>query len=132
MPCLDNAARHDPQLQRILNSALWKRVREMAALRAGYRCEECHAFLGMNGEGHHVIPRRDCEAAGISVFDPANVEWLCDRCHSKKTAQETHRPGTMPKGWRHARTKVRGRQDYLGAVGLGSPSPEAGGGPVPP
>lgn len=131
MPRIEGAARRDPALTKIVTCSDWQTVREFVAFRAGFRCQHCHAFVGMHGEADHVIPRRDCAAHGISPFDHRNVQWLCTSCHARKTAREAaqtlnslKRQG-FAKPFRHRRSKTPGRASYLRAAGLmeGPPVP---------
>lgn len=112
-------ARFDP---RPLKTDRWQATRAFMAHRASFRCEHCHTFTGMSGEADHVIPRRDCDLIGVGVFDPSNLQWLCQPCHAAKSARERwagheKKPKKPP-----ARTRVTGRDQFLDAAGI--PQPE--------
>lgn len=63
------------------SSAAWRRAREAALQRDGYRCVQCgHAAE----EVDHIVPR----AMGGSVYDLNNLQSMCKPCHKRKTAQQ--------------------------------------------
>lgn len=105
----------------ILGSANWmKGTRPSVAHRAKTRCEHCNLFLGMDGECDHIIPRRDCEAHGLSEWDTGNLQYLCHSCHSRKTNAERWAGHTKrdPKAKFKRRTKVPGRKLMLAMAGV--------------
>jgi len=107
---------------RLLGLAVWKRsIRPFVAERANFRCETCGVYLGRFGEADHRIPRKDCEAHGISVTDPDNLQYLCPSCHAKKTNAERwagHEKKPPRRGPSGRRAQVLGRNRFLAAAGI--------------
>lgn len=110
-----------PESQRILHLRDWvKTAREHAAHRAGYRCQICHGYTGMNGQADHIIPRRKLAELGRSPWDLSNVQWLCRHCHAVKTNAERwegHTPLTQKERMAR-RTKVPGRRLFQVMAGI--------------
>ena len=99
-----------------LGTSKWRAIRIAAAERANFRCEHCQKFLGMSGQGDHIVPRSVCETLGISVFDLSNIQYLCGPCHSKKTNSERW-AGHQRKDRSAVRRKsVRGREAFFDAL----------------
>ena len=99
-----------------LGTSKWRAIRIAVAERAHFRCEHCEKFLGMSGQGDHIVPRSVCERLGISVFDDSNVQYLCGPCHSKKTNSERW-AGHQCKDRNAVRRKsVRGREAFFNAL----------------
>ncbi len=104
----------------ILGHYDWRHtLRKHVAHRASFRCEHCHAFLGLHGDVDHIIARRDCDAHGVSPWDVTNLQYLCAPCHSVKTNRERwdwagRRKGEKP--W--TRSKVPGRNLLLAMAGV--------------
>lgn len=100
-----------------IDTGVWRNgLRQFVAKRAGYRCQHCGVFTGMHGQADHVIPRADCAATGISPTDPANLQWLCAPCHSRKTNSERWRGHVKVDRSKPRRAKVRGRDAYFSAI----------------
>ena len=108
-----------PRDQQILHLRSWRQdVREHVALRAGFRCECCHAFTGMRGEADHIVARRDLAKTGGNPFDVSNVQWLCASCHSIKTNGERWAGHVRKPRPRFSRAKLPGRARFLAAAGI--------------
>ena len=105
-----------------LKTGRWRATRAFIAHRASLRCEHCHAFLGLCGQVDHIVPRSEINMLGIGVFDPTNLQYLCQSCHSEKSNRERWHGHTKRPPKSHTRTKVAGRDDFLNAVGI--PQPE--------
>ncbi len=63
------------------NSTAWKRIRDVAKRRDGYRCTVC-GRTGVRLDVDHIEPwtRRPDLA-----LDLANLATICRRCHNRKT-----------------------------------------------
>lgn len=70
----------------IYNSRRWRGLRR-TVLRARPWCEatDCH---NLATDLDHIVPLRVILANGADPFDLANVQPLCKRHHSEKTARE--------------------------------------------
>lgn len=67
----------------------WRvRVRADIAHRAGYRCERCGTFCGMQGHVDHVISRAKGRKTGLSPWARDNLQYLCPPCHNAKSVAE--------------------------------------------
>ena len=104
---------------RPLKTSRWAALRLHVALRASFRCEHCHVFLGTSGQADHVVPRSHCENVGIGVFDPSNLQYLCSSCHSQKSNRERwaghEKRGPKKMG---TRSTVQGREAFQKAAGI--------------
>ena len=78
----------------------WERTRRLAFERDGWRCRRCGASGPL--ECHHVTSIAD----GGAVFDLANLETLCRRCHVG-LHRAPARPDRMPAGWRRLIDELR-------------------------
>lgn len=69
--------------KRVTNSRRWKSLRIEVLRRDGFRCVIC----GISGrlEVDHIKPVRDRPDLSFAL---SNLQALCRRCHSRKTAQE--------------------------------------------
>lgn len=117
-------ARRDPlpRDQRILHLRQWRQdVREHVALRAGFRCECCHVFTGMDGEADHIVSRRDLARVGGNPWDTLNLQWLCVSCHSRKTNAERWQGHERKSRPAFRRAKLPGRARFLAAAGIPDP-----------
>lgn len=108
-----------PRDQQILHLRQWRQdVREHVALRAGFRCQCCHAFTGMDGEGDHIVSRRDLARVGGNPWDTLNLQWLCASCHSRKTNAERWQGYERKPRPAFRRAKLPGRARFLQAAGI--------------
>lgn len=112
-----------PKDMQILHRIDWKRdIRSHVAHRAGYRCQHCHAFVGMNGQADHIVPRRELAEQGGNPWATDNLQWLCIGCHSQKTNKERWgRYERQPRPAVHRR-KIEGREAFLLAAGIPEPT----------
>ena len=101
-----------------LKTDRWRITRAFVAHRASLRCEHCYAFLGLTGEVDHVVPRSHCEDSGIGVFDPSNLQYLCQSCHSTKSNAERWRDHERLPPKRHVRSNIPGREAFMAATGI--------------
>ncbi|AVI30949.1 MULTISPECIES: HNH endonuclease [Bacillus subtilis group] len=71
------------ELDKIYNTARWKRVRKAVLNRDGYLCCECkRRGLITNGNTvHHIIALRDDPS---KAFEINNLETICLECHNKE------------------------------------------------
>lgn len=87
----------DRQADRTLptNSTAWRRLREEVLLRDLYTCQvaECGRVLGGKGEAH--VDHVDGDPSNNAM---ANLQTLCRRCHSEKTAREDGGFGNRSRG----------------------------------
>lgn len=65
------------------NSARWLALRREILIRDNYTCQCCGRVVGGKGEAH--VDHRD---GNNRNRDKANLQALCRRCHSSKTARE--------------------------------------------
>jgi 5-methylcytosine-specific restriction endonuclease McrA len=81
----------------VTRSARWKIVRLAAKRRDGFRCVKCGARGRL--EVDHIEPVRTHPELS---FDLTNLQTLCGRCHSRKTAIEVGMTPIDPKrqAWR--------------------------------
>lgn len=108
-----------PRDQRILHLRSWRQdVRDHVALRAGFRCQCCHAFTGMDGEADHIVSRRDLAKTGGNPWDTLNLQWLCASCHSQKTNSERWAGHVRKARKPFRRAKLPGRDRFLQAAGI--------------
>lgn len=71
-------------------TADWKARRLRIAIRDAYTCQECgRVAYGKHGHADHVVPLED--GGGDEDED---LQWLCDKCHGRKTREEQRRKGT--------------------------------------
>ncbi|WP_444959720.1 HNH endonuclease [Microbulbifer sp. VVAC002] len=73
------------QANRRYKSKEYLRNRELCKVQAKGLCESCTA-MGLITEGNccdHIIPKSQGGTDELS-----NLQWLCTRCHARKTAQE--------------------------------------------
>lgn len=75
------AIRREANDRRRPSSTAWRRARERALLRDGYRCVTCRRPAE---EVDHIIPR----AMGGDVYALGNLQSMCKQCHKRKTAQQ--------------------------------------------
>jgi 5-methylcytosine-specific restriction protein A len=68
-------------------TARWRALRWQILERDGFRCVQCQAVGRL--EVDHIEPVRD---APEKAFDPANLQTLCPRCHTRKTRIECGHP----------------------------------------
>lgn len=102
-----------------LKTSRWAALRAHVAHRASFRCQHCHVFLGMTGDVDHVVPRSACEDAGIGVFDPSNLQYLCQSCHSQKSNRERRAAARDQRGRSGPRrSSLPGRDCFLIAAGI--------------
>ena len=78
----------------VYRKAIWRQLRGVAMARDAYTCRICGAFHGLQID--HIIPVQE---APHRVYDLNNLQTLCIRCHSRKTARE----GGLRAPWRPAR-----------------------------
>lgn len=71
----------------IYNSRRWQVLRRDAIQREPYcqRIIEGRPCLAPTTDVDHIVPLE----GGGAPWDPANLEALCKRCHSRKTRSET-------------------------------------------
>lgn len=105
-----------------LKTERWQATRAFVAHRASFRCEHCFAYVGMHGEADHIVPRGTCELLGIGAFDPSNLQYLCNSCHSQKSNRERWHGHEKRPPKQHTRSTVPGREAFLAATGI--PQPE--------
>ncbi len=85
---LPEVSYHNPQAERLYNSAMWRRLRQ-AQLRQYPWCAEC---LRANiytpaTDVDHVTPHR----GDAMLFFTGKLQSLCHVCHSRKTAEEVNK-----------------------------------------
>lgn len=68
---------------RKLNRRVWHRVRLHVLNRDKWTCQSC-GKRGGRFHVDHIVPLKDRGAQ----YDPGNLQTLCRRCHSDKTATE--------------------------------------------
>lgn len=113
-----------PKPGQMLHLTRWQATRQAVALRANMRCECCETYAFLRGRGagqaDHIIPRRELAITGGNPFDMDNLQWLCGPCHSQKSARERwgDHKAAPPKNRLKARTKIKGRKQFLLAAGL--------------
>ena len=76
-----------PSITKLGYDSAWSRFRRWFAGQVPPVCVQCgHAGADGDGTMHldHITPL----ASGGQRLDPANVQWLCVGCHSRKTARE--------------------------------------------
>lgn len=68
--------------------ARWQKLREIVLSRDKYLCQECKKLgrLALASDVDHIIPK---SKGGIDEME--NLQSLCHRCHSSKTAREEGR-----------------------------------------
>ena len=106
------------ELKQIIAQPAWKRLRLLIARRENFRCKACGCFTGMHGQADHIVPRRDCEARGISPWDPENLQWLCRPCHSQKSNAERWAGHVSTRGERPRRRRNPDRAAFMRAAGI--------------
>src|SRR5690625_2203900 len=74
--------------RRVTATRRWQVLRMALLERDGWRCRACETRKGRL-EVDHIEPVR---LAPEKSFDPANLQTLCSRCHSKKTREEVGWP----------------------------------------
>ncbi|WP_420870774.1 HNH endonuclease [Leisingera aquaemixtae] len=80
----------------------------------------------MHGEVDHIQPRAQEDVHGLHVYDPSNLQYLCQSCHTTKTNGERRGKARGPgedTGRTLAarpprRTNVRGREQFIAAAGI--------------
>ena len=74
-----------------MNKRIWEIVRRRVLELDRYTCQSCYR---RGGRFHvdHIVPL----SKGGELYDPANLQTLCIRCHSEKTAKENAREATSP------------------------------------
>ena len=70
------------------STAAWKRIRQQAKRDLPYQCTQCGT--GEPLELDHIINHK---AGGTD--DLSNLQWLCNKHHKQKTAQESQRARGM-------------------------------------
>jgi 5-methylcytosine-specific restriction enzyme A len=80
-------------------SPQWRKFVVMLILKRGRRCEKCGAFRNDQGEpirllGDHIVELKD----GGTLLDERNIQILCSKCHSAKTAQARARRSRIQYG----------------------------------
>lgn len=91
--CLDHSAAADASDRRrdgkrFLDSAAWRRLRKVKLLRNA-ECELCQQVRAQPVPAvdvDHILPRHTHPHLALSID---NLQSLCKRCHSRKTAQES-------------------------------------------
>ena len=84
----------------VYNSEKWKSLRRRYAQVTGERCQACggpahlRSAGGARGDLDHIIDLAD----GGAPYDPANLQWICIRCHARKT---NPKHPAMPDDWRN-------------------------------
>lgn len=79
----------------VLTTPRWQALRHVILERDGWACRACGTRRGRL-EVDHIRSVR----TGGAPYDPANLQTLCSRCHTRKTAQEI--TGTTPSPARQA------------------------------
>ncbi|AZV88280.1 endonuclease [Bacillus amyloliquefaciens] len=76
-------ARQRNELDKIYNTARWKRVRKVVLIRDGYLCCECRrrGLITEANTVHHIIALRDDPSR---AFDLDNLETICLECHNRE------------------------------------------------
>lgn len=69
----------------LYSSRKWRRFRIRILRRDGWRCKWAEGCSAWANEVDHIVPLTDWNG---SPFDERNVQSLCKRHHSMKTAQE--------------------------------------------
>jgi 5-methylcytosine-specific restriction protein A len=66
-------------------SKAWRAIRRQVLVRDAWKCVSCGRVCGDRGEAHvdHVVPK---SAGGTDTLE--NLQTMCVRCHSAKTARE--------------------------------------------
>jgi 5-methylcytosine-specific restriction protein A len=83
------ARKHEPYTQRAKTTARgygwqWQRLRAAHAMNHPAICVDC-GHAGQSSEMH--LDHRTARSKG-GTDDTVNLQWLCVRCHSRKTAKE--------------------------------------------
>ena len=65
-------------------SAAWQKLRRQVIVRDGAVCQACGIICEAYAQVDHIVPK-----AQGGTDDLGNLQTLCRRCHSKKTAQES-------------------------------------------
>jgi 5-methylcytosine-specific restriction protein A len=75
--------RQRDELDKIYNTARWKKARKTVLIRDYYLCQECkrRGLIVQGNTVHHIVALRD----DISkAFELANLETICIACHNKE------------------------------------------------
>ena len=85
--------------RRVYASRRWKALRRRYAEATGEACERCGGYAPLRKDG---AARGDLDhitglADGGAAFDARNLQWLCIRCHAKKTNPCKY---PMPEDWK--------------------------------
>jgi len=80
----------DRARKRIYNSPRWRRLRSEIVQLRGIWCQ-AEGCPNLGTDLDHIRPLREILELGLDPFDPANVQLLCKRHHSEKTAAEVFR-----------------------------------------
>lgn len=77
--------------QRGYNSREWYALRKQVLLRDAYKCQTCGRICVNKREAQvdHITPKA---RGGLDELE--NLQTLCLRCHSRKTARENNRSST--------------------------------------
>lgn len=72
------------------SSPEWKRLREVALLRSGYRCALCSRSVAAKFAARvdHIRPVRECPARALDI---TNLQVLCTLCDAAKHADKGQR-----------------------------------------
>jgi 5-methylcytosine-specific restriction endonuclease McrA len=82
--------RHSALYERVMRSDRWKRIRELALIRANYRCQGCGVSnMTARLEGHHW---KGYGMLGREL--PGDIQILCQYCH-----QRAHGGRVMASRW---------------------------------
>ena len=90
--CPEHAGEYDrahrsADRRRVYSSRRWKGARR-AVLRANPWCQDDEC-TNLATDVNHIRPLADIMAEGGDPYDLANLEGLCKRHHSRRTARET-------------------------------------------
>lgn len=85
--CAGHATQHNRELKRrtkgadVYKTKRWQALRRTILRRDRYTCRQC---LKWGNEVDHIVPIQ----AGGATWSEDNLQTLCKRCHSSKTAKE--------------------------------------------
>lgn len=83
---MDHALFHNPEHQRLYNTARWRRMRQRQLIVSPF-CEEClRANVYIVATEVHHIERHNGNP--LKFYADALLQSLCASCHSRKTASE--------------------------------------------
>ncbi|MED1206159.1 HNH endonuclease [Heyndrickxia acidicola] len=81
-------ARERDELDKIYNTARWKKARKTALVRDNYLCQEClrRGLITQGNTVHHIIPLREDFS---KAFELDNLETICMECHNREHPEKS-------------------------------------------